>query len=86
MPLEHDLGAGGHLQVAADAFHQLGLRAAQQTREGVFRQGVRHRRDGAEYRRRIRAQDYRDREILTADAPAAMPGNPARHRGETASA
>ena len=61
---QHDLGTGRHLQVAAQALHQFGLAAAQQSGELVFGKTVRHRRDRAEYGGRIGADHHRDRERL----------------------
>ena len=58
---QHDFGARGNLQAMAQAFDDFGFRAAQQPRELVFAQGIRHRRDGTEYGRRVRPQRHRDR-------------------------
>ena len=46
--LEHNLGSGGYLQIAADAFHQFGARAAQQAGELIFAQSVGYGRYRAE--------------------------------------
>jgi hypothetical protein len=62
--LEHDFGTGRHVQIVADAFDQLGAAAAQQAGELVFGQRVRHRRHGAQNRRRIAAEHHRHRKGL----------------------
>ena len=62
---QHDLGAGGHLQIAADGFYYLGAAAAQQTGKGVFGEGIRHRRHRAEDGRRIGTERHHHREALT---------------------
>ncbi|KAG0763668.1 hypothetical protein G6F22_018379 [Rhizopus arrhizus] len=48
MPLQHDLGPGGHRQVAAQRLRHFGARPAQQAGELVFGQAVGHRGDGAQ--------------------------------------
>ncbi len=63
-PFEDDFRAGRHLQVVADALHELGARAAQQSRELVLAQRVRHRRHRGKNRRRVGAERHRDRERL----------------------
>ncbi len=62
--LQHDLGTGGYLQIAADGLDHLGTAAPQQPREGVFGEGIRHRRHGAEYGRRIGTQRHHHGETL----------------------
>jgi hypothetical protein len=61
---QHDLGGGRHLQIAAEALHDFGLRAAQQAGELVFGQRIRHRRHRAEDGRRVGAERHRHRERL----------------------
>src|SRR5690606_18609310 len=53
---QHDLRARRYMQIAADAFHECGLRTAQETRERIFAQRIRHRRHRAEYGRGIGAE------------------------------
>ena len=62
--LEHDLGAGRHLQLGADALDQLGARAAQQARELILGQRIGHRRDRAEDGRRVGTERDGNREPL----------------------
>ncbi len=62
MAFQHDLGPGRHGQVAAQRLRDFGARAAQQARELVFGQAVRHRRDGAQRGGRIGAQRHGDGE------------------------
>ena len=62
---EHDLRAGRHLQLAAQAFHQFGLGAAQQARELIFGERIGHRRDRAEHGGRVRAQSHCQRKRLS---------------------
>jgi hypothetical protein len=52
------------LAQGSDALAELGLGAAQQAGEGVLRQRVRHRRDGAEGGRRVGAEGDGDRVAL----------------------
>src|SRR5437870_1990887 len=59
---QHDLRAGRHLQIAAQAFHELGARAAQQPRELVVAARIGHRCHGGEHRRRIGAERHGHRE------------------------
>ena len=61
---QHDLGAGGHFQIAAQRLHHLGTAAPQQTGKGVFGEAVRHRRHRAQDGRRIGAQRHRHREAF----------------------
>ena len=73
VPLQHDLGPGGHLQLQAALAHlgvrQLGAAAAQQAGELVLGQGVGHRRDGPERGGRVGAQRHGDRERLACIHP-----------------
>ncbi len=62
MAFQNELGAGRYLQVIADAFHQLGFRAAQQPGKGVFAEGIRHRGDRAEDGGRVSAERHSHRE------------------------
>ena len=64
MAFQHELGTGRHLQVGAQAFHQLGARAAQQAGEAVLAERVRHRRHRAQDGGRVGAQRHRHRERL----------------------
>ena len=61
MALQHDFGAGGHAQCAAQRFDQFGAFATQQAGKLVFRQAVRHGRDRAQNGGRIRAQRHAHR-------------------------
>ena len=67
--LQHDLGAGRHLQHQAALAHlavgQLGAAATQQAGELVFRETVRYRGHRAEDRGRIRPQSHHDRKGLS---------------------
>ena len=56
---EHDLGFRRHFERLAHAIGQLHARAAQQSRELIFRQRVRHRRHRGEDRSRIGAEHCR---------------------------
>src|SRR5207302_3427988 len=53
---QHDFGARRDLQIAAQAFHELGARAAQQARELVFAERIRDRRHRGKHGRRVGAQ------------------------------
>ncbi len=61
---ENDLGGGRHLQLGALALHHLGLRAAQQPREGILRQAVGDRGHGGQGGGGIGTQHHRHREAL----------------------
>ncbi|MNH36985.1 hypothetical protein D3C79_978350 [compost metagenome] len=61
---EYDLRAGGHFQIVGNTFHHFGFGAAQQSGEGIFREGIRHRRNGPQDGGRIGTQRNRDREAF----------------------
>ena len=83
---EHDFGAGWHLQFGADALHQLGPRATQQSCELILGQRVRHRRHRAQDRCWIGAQRDRDRERFIRLEPGNDRGSRARRLDAEASA
>ncbi len=72
--LQHDLGLRRHHQRHGFRRNQLGLGAAQETGELVFRQGVRHGGDGGQDQAGIGAQDRAGRQglRLAGGLPAAM--------------
>ena len=63
--LQHDLGAGWHLQIATNTFNQFCFRSSQQAGKLIFRQTVRHRRDRAQNGGRIGTDHHCQWERLT---------------------
>ncbi|MNC15456.1 hypothetical protein D3C75_632750 [compost metagenome] len=61
---KHDLRAGGHFQIVGNTLHHFGPGAAQQSGEGIFREGIRYRRNGTQNGGRIGTQRDGNREAF----------------------
>ena len=64
IPFQHNLCAGGHLQIVRDALHDFGFRTAQQPGKCILGEGVGNRSHRPENGCRIGTQRNGDRETL----------------------